>query len=150
MSLSSCTIAGGARISDTLLGLEADGRWRASAVFRRRMIGLWPPSFAPVRISNRPVGGCECECCGLLLDPSFEIERQACAAGCGEDFFVCLSCSGRRRGVPCGPAWRAKQEAKRKRFAARPMHPPGLEVVVQAIHAGVQVLYRRHGTAPLG
>lgn len=80
--------------------------------------------------------GFECEGCGLLLDPSFEIVRQGCAAGCERDVWTCLSCSCRR--VPCGacwPAWRARQEVEReagrqakreverKRFASRPMDP---------------------------
>ena len=82
--------------------------------------------------------GFECEGCGLLLDPTFEVARVDCVVCREEEVWVCLSCGSKRGGVPCGrcrPAWRAKQEAKReaaeekrrlaekKRFAARPMDP---------------------------
>ena len=78
--------------------------------------------------------GFECEGCGLLLDPTFEVHRTDCVVCHEEEVRLCLSCNR----APCGrcrPAWRAKQEAKgeeaeekrrlaeKKRFAARPMDP---------------------------
>ena len=80
--------------------------------------------------------GFECQGCGVLLDPSFEIGRVECAAGCEADVWACLSCSGKRvRCVACRLAGSAKREAvrererqaereaERKRFAERPMSP---------------------------
>ena len=82
----------------------------------------------------------ECEGCGLLLDPSFEVGRVDCAGGCEAEVWVCLSCGRKPGGVRCGscaPAWRAKREAKReareqaksladlRRFLARGQSPCG-------------------------
>ena len=59
----------------------------------------------------------ECEGCGLLFDPSWQITRTLCVAGCGRDFWACLSCGQGRGRAPCGscgPAWHAKEEEKQE------------------------------------
>ena len=61
----------------------------------------------------------DCEGCGLLLSPGFEVGAQACAAGCGESVWTCGNCG--RKQVVCGacePARRAKLEAEEERRLA--------------------------------
>ena len=82
----------------------------------------------------------ECEGCGLMLGPGFDVTAVECAGRCEVEVWVCLSCGRKPSGVRCGscaPAWRAKQEEKHearrqakrladvRRFLARGQSPCG-------------------------
>ena len=62
--------------------------------------------------------GFECEGCGLLLDPTFEVHRTDCVVCHEEEVWLCLSCD-RAPCDRCRPGWRAKQEAKCQAEARR-------------------------------
>ena len=44
----------------------------------------------------------ECESCGLLLTPNFEIAGVECAGKCERELWVCMNCVGLKKGARCG------------------------------------------------